>query len=293
MRNTKHILVTGAAGCAGRAITTLLRANGHSVVAHARRAAPGIDWVADLGSSSVGNYAFPSDVAAVVHCAAAIPGRSSTFSRDNTRATIELAALLEAAGSLRHVVHVSSVAVYKRPPLGRWIISENAEKIDVSDPRADSYASSKRSSEMALEVLAQRRPEVKVTHLRASSIYGPGMVLTQLLPTLVARARCNEPLRLYGPRGYVQNFIHVQDVAELAMALMLNDRAPRAVNAFSDDTRKLAALAGLVKAGLGSQSEIVDATEDAAVPETVYVNTLAKQFHPRFRGLADHLLDAS
>jgi nucleoside-diphosphate-sugar epimerase len=293
MRNTKRILVTGAAGCAGRAITTLLRANGRTVVAHARRAAPGIDWVADLGSSSVGSYAFPSDVAAVVHCAAAIPGRSSAYSRDNTRATVELAALLEAAPSLRHVVHVSSVAVYKRPPLGRWIISENAEKVDVSDPGADSYASSKRSAEMTLEALAQRRPEVKVTHLRASSIYGPGMVLTQLLPTLVARARCNEPLQLYGPRGYVQNFIQVQDVAELAMALMLNDRAPRAVNAFSDDTHKLAALAGLVKAGLGSRSEIVDATEDAVVPETVYVNTLAKQFHPRFRGLADHLLDAS
>jgi nucleoside-diphosphate-sugar epimerase len=290
---TKRILVTGAAGCAGSAVTALLRSKGYNVVAHSRRAAPGIDWVADLGSLSSGGYAFLSDVAAVVHCAAAIPSRSNTFARDNTGATVELAALLETAALLRHVIHLSSVAVYKRPPSGCWIISENAETVAVDDPEVDSYASSKRCSELALESLAQRRPEVKVTHLRASSIYGPGMVLTQLLPTFVARASRNEPLQLYGPHDYVQNFIHVHDVAELGMAILLDDRAPRVVNAFSDDTYKLAALAELVKVGLGSRSQIVDATDDTAVPKASYVNTRAKQFYPRFRRLADHLPDAS
>ena len=290
---TKRILVTGAAGCAGSAVTALLRSKGCNVIAHARRAAPGIDWAADLGGLSAGGYAFPSDVAAVVHCAGANPSRSNAFARDNAAATGELAALLETAISLRQVIHLSSVAVYKRPPSGCWIISENAETVDVNDPGADSHASSKRSSELALESLAQKRPEVKVTQLRASSIYGPGVVLTRLLPTLVARARRNEPLQLYGPRDYVQNFIHVQDVAELAMAILLDDGPLRVVNAFSDDTYKVAALAELVKVELGSRSQIVDATDDTVVPEAVYVNTRAKQFHPRFRRLADHLADAS
>ena len=290
---TKRILVTGAAGCAGSAITAFLRSKGYNVVAHARRAAPGIDWVADLGSRSLGNYAFLSDVAAVVHCAAAIPSRSNAFARDNTGATVELAALLETAALLKHVIHLSSVAVYKRPPLGCWTISENAETVDVNDPEVNSYANSKRCSELALELLAQRRPEVKVTHLRASSIYGPGMVLTQLLPTFVARASRNEPLQLYGPRDYVQNFIHVKDVAELAIAILLDDSAPRVVNAFSDDTYKLAPLAELVKVELGSRSQIVDATYDTAVPEAAYVNARAKQYYPQFRRLADHLPDAS
>ena len=290
---TKRILVTGAAGCAGSAITTLLRSNGYNVVAHARRAAPGIDWVADLGSLSTGGYEFLSDVAAVVHCAGANPSRSNAFARDNTSATVELAALLETAISLRHVIYLSSVAVYKRPPSGCWIISENAETVDVNDLGVDPHASSKRSSELAVEALAQKRPEVKVTHLRASSIYGPGVVLTRLLPTLVARARRNEPLQLYGPRDYVQNFIHVQDVAELEMAILLADGAPRVVNAFSDDTYRVTALADLVKVGVGSRSEILDATDDTVVPEAVYVNIRAKQLHPRFRRLADHLLDAS
>ena len=293
MLETKRILVTGAAGCAGSAVTALLRSKGYNVVAHARRAAPGIDWVADLGSLSAGGYAFPSDVAAVVHCAGANPSRSNAFARDNAAATVELAALLETAVSLRQVIHLSSVAVYKRPPSGRWIISENAETVDVNDPEANPYASSKRCSELALDSLAQRQPEVKVTQLRASSVYGPGMVSTQLLPTFVARARRNEPLQLYGPRDYVQNFINVKDVAELAMAILHDDRTPRVVNAFSNDTYKLAALAELVKVELGSRSQIVDATDDTAVPEATYVNARAKQYYPRFRRLADHLPDAS
>jgi hypothetical protein len=53
------------------------------------------------------------------------------------------------------------------------------------------------------------------------------------------------------------------------------------------------ALAELVKFELGSRSEIVDATDDTVVPEALYVNMRAKQFHPRFRRLADHLADAS
>jgi nucleoside-diphosphate-sugar epimerase len=293
MLKAERILVTGAAGCVGRAVTTLLRSEGCDVVAHARRAAPGIDWVADLSNLSRGGYALPGDVAAVMHCAAAIPARSNAFARDNTGATTELAALLETAASLRQIVHFSSVAVYKRPPSGRWIISEDAKTVGVDDPGADSYASSKRGSELALESLARKRPEVRVTHLRASSIYGPGAVLTTLLPTLAARARRNESLHLYGPRGYVQNFIHVQDVAELGMAILLEDKAPRVVNAFSDDTYKVAPLAKLIKLATSSSSEIVDTTDDTIVPEAVYVNTRAKQFHPRFRGLADHLLDAS
>jgi nucleoside-diphosphate-sugar epimerase len=289
----ERILVTGATGFSGSATTALLRSKGYDVVAHARKAAPGIDWVADLGNLSAPGCAFPTDVTAVVHCAGANPSRSDAFARDNTCATVALAALLETAGSLRRVVHLSSVAVYKRPPSGNWIISENAETVDVNDPGTDPHAHSKRASELALDALAHRRPDIKVTHLRASSIYGPGMVVNRLLPVFLAQARRHEPLRLYGPRGHVQNFIHVQDVADLEMALVFDDGSPHVVNAFSDDTYGLMALAALIKTGLRSRSQVVDAADDAAAPEAIFVNTRAKRFHPRFRSLADHLLDTA
>lgn len=293
MPSGERILVTGAAGFVGGAITRLLRGSGYGVIAHARRAAAGIDWVVDLGDRFADAPPLPTDIAAVIHCAAAIPSRSNAFARDNAAATREIAEALQAVGSLRCIVHLSSVAAYKRPSSGSWIISEDAATVDVDDPVGDQYARSKRVSELAFDLLADRRPHVKVTHLRASSIYGKGMVVTTLLPAIVARARRQEAIRLRGPRTYVQNFVHVKDVAELATALIFDENPPRVVNAFSDDTFGLTALADLVKSRLKSRSQIVDATEDFVMPIPIFANARAKQFHPRFRRLADHLLDAA
>jgi nucleoside-diphosphate-sugar epimerase len=287
------VLVTGAAGFVGRAVTNVLRSKGLSVLTHGRRVDPGIDWVADFGDPQTISRLFPADICAVVHCAASIPARSSAFERDNSEATSQLAALLARTTSLKRVVHISSVAVYKRPYSGRWIISEDAELVDVSDSRTDPYARSKRASELALDDLKHLRPEVEITHLRPSSIYGPGMVKSTLLPVFVARALRHEPLRLHGPRSYAQNFVHVSDVADLAAELVLGACVPSAINAFSDDTFGLSMLAELVCAQLGSPSRVVDDSQELEAPEAVFVNVEAKWLHPTFRRLADNLLDAA
>jgi nucleoside-diphosphate-sugar epimerase len=286
-----RILVTGSMGFVGNAVSELLLSKGLNVVTHARRQAPGIDWAGDLNGPSMPSI--PDGLAAVVHCAAAIPSRSNAFVRDNADATAHLATLLIEARSLRRVVNLSSVAVYKRPRSGRWIISEDADLVDVDDQKVDSYARSKRAAELALDMLARRRPDVSVTHLRASSIYGPGMVLNTLLPTCVAHALRDEPIRLRGPRAYAQNFVHVQDVATLAAALILGDHCPSVVNAFSDDTYELFALADLIKTRLASRSHVVDETDETDTPTPVFVNVRAKRIHPRLRRLADHLRDAA
>jgi nucleoside-diphosphate-sugar epimerase len=289
----KLILVTGASGFVGRAVSSQLKLQGLSVINHARSAAEGIDWVADLGDPHTMSGPLPSEIAAVVHCAAAIPARTNAFERDNSVASAQLAALLAQISSLRRIVHISSVAVYKRPSSGRWIISEDARLVDVGDSGTDPYARSKRASELALDDLTHRRADVKITHLRPSSIYGRGMIKSTLLPVFVAKALRQEPLTLQGPRNYVQNFVHVSDVAELAAALVLDARAPSIINAFSDDTYRLSALAELVRSGLGSLSEVVDNANDASAPEAVFVNVEAKRLHPRFQRLADNLLDAA
>jgi nucleoside-diphosphate-sugar epimerase len=287
------ILVTGAAGFVGAAVTNLLRSRGLRVMTHSRRAGPGIDWVVDLGDPEIMSRSIPFDIAALVHCAAAIPTRSSAFARDNTVATTQLAAVLAATGSLKRIVHISSVAVYRRPGSGRWIISEDAEVVDSDDQSADPYGRSKRASELALDAITLRRPDIKVMHLRASSIYGPDMVPTTLLPVFVARSLRHENLRLHGPRRYAQNFVHVSDVAAVAGELVLGDCAPSIVNLFSDDTYGLSALAELIRRGLGSASHVVDDTDESDAPEPVFVNDRAKQFHPTFRKLADNLFDAA
>jgi nucleoside-diphosphate-sugar epimerase len=287
------ILVTGATGFVGSTVSNLLRSAGFRVLTHARRPATGIDWVADLGESLSGRVSILCDVAAVVHCAAAVPHRSNNFARDNVVASTKLATALAGMTSLKRVVHMSSVAVYKRPLSGRWSISEQAEVVDGHDPRTDFYAQSKLASELALDAIRRRRSEVEVVHLRASSIYGPGMVSSTLLPVLVTRALRHEPMQLHGPRGYVQNFIHVSDVADLVVKVLSEAETPSVINAFSDDTYGLLALAELIRVSLDSRSQIIDGTTNAVAPEPVYINTRAKRLHFKFRTLAQHLRHAA
>jgi nucleoside-diphosphate-sugar epimerase len=117
------------------------------------------------------------------------------------------------------------------------------------------------------------------------------MVPTTILPVLVTRALQHEPIKLTGPRGYVQNFVHVEDVAELAMTLLTGDDHSYAVNAFSEDTYGLSALAHFVRDELRSRSDIIDTTDDQESPAPVFVNALARRLQPRFRMLRNHVLD--
>jgi nucleoside-diphosphate-sugar epimerase len=91
----------------------------------------------------------------------------------------------------------------------------------------------------------------------------------------------------------VQNFIHVQDVAELEMALLSQAASSRVVNAFSDDSYGLFALAELVRARIKSRSPIEDATDTTESPKAAFMNGRAKKLHPEFRRLADHLFDTA
>jgi nucleoside-diphosphate-sugar epimerase len=202
------------------------------------------------------------------------------------------AAALAGCATLRRIIHVSSVSVYARPAPGRWEIPETAETVDPQDSGAESYARSKKAAELALNTVVGDRSGIFVSHLRASSIYGRGMSRTTLLPVLVGKALRGEDMLLGGPRNYRQNFIHVDDVAALALALLGHDSPAHLMNAFSDDTLEVGALAQMIRNQLGSKSRIVDQTDASEIPTPVFVNDLAKSLHPVFRPLADNLRDA-
>ena len=286
---TDLLLVTGAAGQVGTRVLAAARAAGVATCALARRAGPDIDVVADLLDPEALAAVPWGRVTAVIHAAAAVPARSTDFARDNLAAADALVRALADAPALRRVVHVSSVSVYARPSAGPWHIEEHAPVLTADHAASEAYGWSKLGTERALDACADR-PGVAVTHLRASSIYGPQMPTSTLLPVLVGRARRGEALVLRGPRGYIQNFVHVDDVAALALELaLLPDATPPVVHAFSADTWGLRALAEMVHTHVRSQSAVVDETTDVPWPEAAFDDTLARQFLPQPRALVAHL----
>ncbi|HWB51554.1 MAG TPA: NAD-dependent epimerase/dehydratase family protein [Stellaceae bacterium] len=168
-----RILVTGAGGFVGRALTPALAARGHEVVAALRRAgsaAPGIatrvigdidaatDWVAAL-----------SGVEAVIHLAQrAHAGPDPAALAAEPPAAAALTRALAAAGGRRLVLVSSAKALGEATPPGRPFRPDDAPRPE------DAYGRAKLASERAA-AQAAREAGVELVIVRPPLVYGPGV----------------------------------------------------------------------------------------------------------------------
>ncbi|MDR2789042.1 MAG: SDR family oxidoreductase [Candidatus Accumulibacter sp.] len=184
------ILVTGAAGFVGSALTARLasldrvRAATHSVsrawthpnvtVIHGRTLSPEEDWSTALGG-----------VSTVIHCAARVhvmressADALAAYRRINARGTLNLARQAVAAG-VRRFVFLSSIKVNGEcTPPGRPFTADQAPA--PSDP----YGISKMEAEQGLRALALDS-DLEVVIVRPPLVYGPGVKANFLALTRV------------------------------------------------------------------------------------------------------------
>jgi UDP-glucose 4-epimerase len=90
------------------------------------------------------------------------------------------------------------------------------------------YLLSKYYGELACE-LVRRTTKIRVTSLRISSPYGPGMAQETVLPRFVNQALACENIYLLGSGQRTQNFVHVKDVVKACM-LAANTPCPGVYN---------------------------------------------------------------
>ncbi len=164
MRET--VLVTGAAGFAGRSLVPALIEQGYRVRAHGRSArddTPHMEWRAlDLMDSlEFGPLLEGCD--AVIHLAASLSQRE-TMDRVNVEATRALVAAAQTAG-VRYFGHASSITVYGSPKTRR--VNETTPRLDPrsplkrqyhAEPYMRDYARTKALAEEAIEAAAPAMP---------------------------------------------------------------------------------------------------------------------------------------
>ncbi|KAA9156898.1 NAD-dependent epimerase/dehydratase family protein [Microbacterium lushaniae] len=178
------VLVTGASGFLGRAVTTELVAAGHSVRTLQRRSS-GVDGATDV----LGSITTPADieraidgVEGVVHLAAkvSLAGAASEFHDVNVAGTRALLDAAERAGASRFVQVSSPSVAYA----GAALAGVGAEPADPARARGD-YARTKAEAELI--ALGRDSPSMRVVAVRPHLVWGPGD--TQLIARIVERAR--------------------------------------------------------------------------------------------------------
>jgi 2-alkyl-3-oxoalkanoate reductase len=216
------VVVTGANGLVGARVCTALAERGALVRAVVRRA--GTAPVQDGLSEHVGDFADPEVAAAVVQGADAVVTTVHPMGSDRAtqqRVAVEGTALLARAArdaGVARLVHVSTTAVYDRPPGGGDVVETSALVQD----DANDYAVTKRDTDAAL---AQIEGITRVL-VRPPAILGAGetSVWNTLRP---AQIRDEEQHRRVNPAGSFA-WVHVDDLAALVADVAVGRVAPAA-----------------------------------------------------------------
>lgn len=119
-----------------------------------------------------------------------------------------------------HCIYISSTSVYGQTD-GSWV-DESAPCEPLTQGGTTIL-----TAERQLQVMAHQLPGLTLTILRLAGIYGPGRLLRE------QALRLGEPI-VTNPDGWL-NLIHVEDAAQIVVAVALQPRTPGLYNV-SDDT---------------------------------------------------------
>lgn len=203
-----RVLVTGASGHVGGAITARLAEAGMDVVTLSRRAAAGVATFSfDIGVAGVAD----AIVAAIPRCDAIVHAAASlekdlyapAIALTNCLGTQEMIRLASIWGS-GGFVYISSVPVIGAPrelPI--------TEGHSTCPPTA--YHASKLYGEQLVRLAA--RNDFAAASLRITSPVGPGMPDNRILSAFVRQAMAHQPIRLAGRGTRRQDYVDVRDIA--------------------------------------------------------------------------------
>ncbi|RKR92040.1 nucleoside-diphosphate-sugar epimerase [Micromonospora pisi] len=158
------ITITGAAGMLGGRLAERFAADGHEVRGVDLRPGPGVSVVGDIRDAAVMARA-ATGATTLIHCAAALPSYPTNEIRSITVDGTENVLGAARRARVRHLVHISSTAVYGLPK----VVPTPEEH-----PRApvDPYSAAKAAAEQVAE--RHRADGALVSILRPKTFLGPG-----------------------------------------------------------------------------------------------------------------------
>ncbi len=208
-----NILITGATGFIGQALTAHLKQKHVVMPMSSRSRKPHQGLVCDLGSlrstQATAAALKGKKVDAIIHLASVVctpQNRTQVKLLDNNNAISSNFVALAQALDPRLLLHASSMAVY---PNQDGVYKENGI-IDPSGNGDGLYGLAKFNAEMFLNFFLS--PQMKLMHLRLTQVYGPGMRQDRIFTSMVKELRQKNTITVFGNGERVTNFIHIRDV---------------------------------------------------------------------------------
>jgi UDP-glucose 4-epimerase len=226
----KSVAILGANGFLGKSLVYVFLKEGYAVVAVYNQSKGALNhenlkWM--KWSEFINDH--PS-IEVIVYAASIIP---YGFMNEHDDAMLKVNALnpfeLRQLYPDVHFIYVSSVSVYAH---SKEAIHESSAK----SPQG-AYAESK----LAGELISKGFPHCAI--LRCSSIYGPGMNTNTFIPRCLQQAKEKGVITIYGDGTRCQNYIHVEDVAEMCLKIVAQEITGEflAVSPISIDNHTIAA----------------------------------------------------
>lgn len=206
-----RVLVTGATGFIGAAVTEHLRGQGEDVVALDRRPPAGAMY-AEAVQADMSSAAFVDDAAAAIGRCDAVVHAAAIIDMNPFKADIVLANCLGTQQALHLArrlnagvfVYLSSVQVIGTP--GHLPVTEDHPVRPLT-----AYHASKLFGEHMVHVASGEG--FTGTVLRLTSPVGPGMPDGRILSVFVKQSMVNGPIRILGRGTRMQNYVDVRDIA--------------------------------------------------------------------------------
>lgn len=264
----RKFLLVGASGFLGTRVCAALERESLSYDIIARELSPSLPKQKCILSHEIAEL--PQDeYTHVLLVAAHVPHSASELDLAKLReSNIDLPRKVSSQfGSVAHITHTSSTAVFAR---SNMTINEESLTIPETD-----YGSSKLEGEKA--ILASPRNCV----LRYTSIFGVGMKRHTFLPRIIESALLRKTIVLFGDGRRLQNYIGVEDAAQLMLCAarqevsgVLLGTASRSYSNFE--------VASIVREVLGSGVDITFQGEDVS-PSFLYDDSKRCRLIPEFQ----------
>jgi nucleoside-diphosphate-sugar epimerase len=218
-----RVVVTGAGGFVGAAVTRRLAGLGHEAIAVVRSRPERLDGVdaevleLDLESDGAAERlaALGADVCIHAAAAGAVTASSDAELLLRANAVVPWRLATAFAGSGTRLVSLGSSSEYG--PCDGPMSERQAARPD------DPYGASKLAGAALVHASG-----AEAVHLRLFSVYGPGEHPARLVPSLIEAALTGRALEL-SPGEQVRDFVHVEDVVDAILAAAFAPRLPEPV----------------------------------------------------------------